>query len=268
MSQAVEYIPYHPGYLQQRKQYKIETHRICPICGEAGGCYYDKYYEKDWKDWGEYVNYHMKPKNVYFKCRVCYKEDAEVRWNHERCKQFVLYHSSCVTHSVQVEAGHTFTTYSCCGGDQYHAGCQQRAVSIIYKKAEQPSKPSKSSPVKSKKPNDPSIVKQVMYSKDKKEALKEKRQIHRDEDILKQKQNEVDNENKNEDIDADENKNEYDDPNACVEKQFKSFLRKSKMGRYFDTFVANDCCNMQSIRYFDDEFLCQDIGIKNKIARK
>eukprot|EP01083_Nonionella_stella_P095159 267098_1 len=40
------------------------------------------------------------------------------------------------------------------------------------------------------------------------------------------------------------------------------------MGRYFDTFVANDCCNMQSIRYFDDEFLSQDIGIKNKIVRK
>eukprot|EP01083_Nonionella_stella_P276721 940462_1 len=40
------------------------------------------------------------------------------------------------------------------------------------------------------------------------------------------------------------------------------------MSRYFDKFVANDCCNMQAIRYFDDEFLSQDIGIKNKIARK
>eukprot|EP01083_Nonionella_stella_P048915 130523_1 len=40
------------------------------------------------------------------------------------------------------------------------------------------------------------------------------------------------------------------------------------MLRYFDKFVANDCCNMQTIRYFDDEFLSQDIGIKNKIARK
>eukprot|EP01083_Nonionella_stella_P031874 87209_1 len=40
------------------------------------------------------------------------------------------------------------------------------------------------------------------------------------------------------------------------------------MSRYFDKFVANDCCNMQSIRYFDDGFLSQDIGIKNQIARK
>eukprot|EP01083_Nonionella_stella_P048916 130524_1 len=40
------------------------------------------------------------------------------------------------------------------------------------------------------------------------------------------------------------------------------------MLRYFDKFVANDCCNMQTIRYFDDEFLSQDIGIKSKIARK
>eukprot|EP01083_Nonionella_stella_P180248 642235_1 len=80
-----------------------------------------------------------------------------------------------------------------------------------------------------------------------------------------EKCNEVENENKNEDIDEDDQKNE--DENACVEKQFKAFLSQSKMLRYFDKFVANDCCNMQAIRYFDDEFLSQDIGIKNKIAR-
>eukprot|EP01083_Nonionella_stella_P316160 1144926_1 len=75
--------------------------------------------------------------------------------------------------------------------------------------------------------------------------------------------NEVENENKNEELNEELNEDEHknESENACVEKQFKAFLSKSKMLRYFDQFVANDCCNMQSIRYFDDEFLSQDIGI-------
>eukprot|EP01083_Nonionella_stella_P198992 730102_1 len=63
-------------------------------------------------------------------------------------------------------------------------------------------------------------------------------------------------------------KEEDEDEDERVEKQFKLFLKKCKTMRYFDKFVENECCNMESIRYFDDEFLSQDIGMKSKILRK
>eukprot|EP01083_Nonionella_stella_P318308 1162763_1 len=65
-----------------------------------------------------------------------------------------------------------------------------------------------------------------------------------------------------------EQEHEDEDEDDHVEKQFKLFLKKSKTIRYFDKFAENECCNMQSIRYFDDEFLSQDIGMKSKILRK
>eukprot|EP01084_Bolivina_argentea_P057552 105157_1 len=53
-----------------------------------------------------------------------------------------------------------------------------------------------------------------------------------------------------------------------IQKQFLAFLSRMNMAKYFNKFQENDCCDMQSILYFDDDFLKDDIGIKNRIARK
>ena len=53
-----------------------------------------------------------------------------------------------------------------------------------------------------------------------------------------------------------------------MERQFYNFLKGMRMEKYFDKFKENECCDMDSIELFDDETLKDDIGIKNKIARR
>ena len=40
------------------------------------------------------------------------------------------------------------------------------------------------------------------------------------------------------------------------------------MEKYYDKFEENECNDLESIPLFDDEFLKDEIGIKNKILRK
>ena len=53
-----------------------------------------------------------------------------------------------------------------------------------------------------------------------------------------------------------------------MDRQFYNFLKGMRMEKYLDKFKENDCCDMDSIELFDDDTLKDDIGIKNKIARK
>ena len=53
-----------------------------------------------------------------------------------------------------------------------------------------------------------------------------------------------------------------------VEEQFVNFLKRSKMEKYYQKFEENDCNDLDSIPLFDDDFLRDDIGVKNKILRK
>eukprot|EP01083_Nonionella_stella_P233568 822789_1 len=57
-------------------------------------------------------------------------------------------------------------------------------------------------------------------------------------------------------------------PQKYVERQFYEFLKEINLEKYFDQFKENDCADMESIRYFDDDILKKDIGMKNTMARK
>eukprot|EP01083_Nonionella_stella_P106944 309158_1 len=57
-------------------------------------------------------------------------------------------------------------------------------------------------------------------------------------------------------------------PRACVEKQFHEFLKEIHLEAYHDVFKQNECCDMESIRYFDDDILKNDIGVRSAVARK
>eukprot|EP01084_Bolivina_argentea_P229804 387776_1 len=117
MAQAVQL--YHPGYCKEHKQYKTETHKICSLCGELQG-YYDKYYEKDWVVLTPLSN------GDSFNCAACGRGDRTVLYYHQyRCNK--IFHLRCLQKSVQIESGVSYI-YSCCGNNQYHAGCQQRAI--------------------------------------------------------------------------------------------------------------------------------------------
>ena len=53
-----------------------------------------------------------------------------------------------------------------------------------------------------------------------------------------------------------------------VEYQFRVFLKGMRMERYFEQFKESECCDLDSVRYFDNDTLENDIGIINKIHRK
>ena len=53
-------------------------------------------------------------------------------------------------------------------------------------------------------------------------------------------------------------------------QQFYNFLSDNNLDQYFENFKKNDCCNIQDVEYiiYDEDFLKNDIGIKNPIHRK
>eukprot|EP01084_Bolivina_argentea_P201447 344334_1 len=55
---------------------------------------------------------------------------------------------------------------------------------------------------------------------------------------------------------------------GSIRKQFHKFLKGMSLEKYMDKFKENDCCDMESIEFYDDDFLKTDIGIKSQIARK
>eukprot|EP01083_Nonionella_stella_P318959 1168246_1 len=71
-----------------------------------------------------------------------------------------------------------------------------------------------------------------------------------------------------EDEEEKEEKKEELEPRKCVEKRFYKFLEDMGMDRYFDKFKENECCDMDSIQYFDDDTLKNEIGIGSTVARK
>eukprot|EP01083_Nonionella_stella_P184173 667759_1 len=105
-------------------------------------------------------------------------------------------------------------------------------------------------------------------NKEKQTKCKDNEEVSAEIQEEEQKFNDDDNDNEKKQEKDSEDVHVDGDEDESIEKQFKLFLKKSKATRYFDKFAEDECCNMQSIRYFDDEFLSQDIGMKSKILRK
>eukprot|EP01084_Bolivina_argentea_P314992 545634_1 len=69
------------------------------------------------------------------------------------------------------------------------------------------------------------------------------------------------------DVIKNENKQEIS-AEESIKNQFINFLKRANMERYLIKFEENECADLESIQYIDDDVLKDDLGIKNTILRK